>query len=281
MRPNNATNPITTLTPVLQTVHQLQSHFGTAPQVAVLLGSGWGGFPQHLKNTRSVPYTELAAFAPSGVEGHTGALMVGHIDAERVVVLSGRRHTYEDDDCTSMAGAIQSLQTWGVQVLVLTNAAGSLRPAILPGSLMLISDHINAPQRSPLVGESGNTRFVDMAGAYDQALRMRAHRVAVQQQILLTDGIYLWALGPQFETPAEVRMFAAWGADAVGMSTVPESILARYCGLRVLGLSVITNMAAGLSAEVLSHEATLSQALASEAQAVSFLRALLLDLLSD
>ncbi len=264
--------------PVVQTAQQLQSHFGAAPTTAVLLGSGWGGLSRHLTNAQSVSYSALAAFAAPGVQGHTGTVMVGQIDAQCVAVLSGRRHTYEDNDCAAMAGAIRSLQAWGVRVLVLTNAAGSLRPAMPPGSLMLIADHINAPQRSPLVGESDNTRFVDMAGAYDPALRTRALRVAEQQQVRLAEGTYLWALGPQFETPAEVRMFAAWGADGVGMSTVPETIVARHCGLRVLGLSLITNMAAGLSAEVLSHEATLSQAQASEAQAVGYLCALLASL---
>ena len=201
--------------------------------------------------------------------------MVGYAGTRRVALLCGRTHTYEHGDCAAMAGAIRSLQAWGVQTLVLTNAAGSLRAAMPPGSLMLISDHINAPQRSPLVGTSGNSRFVDMGAAYDPALRAHAMEVAAQQQIPLTEGTYLWALGPQFETPAEIRMFAAWGADAVGMSTVPETIVARHCGLRVLGLSLITNMAAGLSAEVLSHAATLSQAQASEAQATGFLGALL------
>ncbi len=268
-------------TSAAQTAQQLQTHFGEAPSVAVLLGSGWAGVTQQLQNAHSVPYTALAAFAPTGVEGHSGAVWVGHIGTQRVAVLAGRRHTYEDNDCAAMAGAIRSLQAWGVQTLVLTNAAGSLRPAMPPGSLMLITDHINAPQRSPLVGISGNSRFVDMGTAYDPALRAHALRVAAERQLPLHEGTYLWALGPQFETPAEIRMFAAWGADAVGMSTVPETIVARHCGLRVLGLSLITNMAAGLSAEVLSHAATLNQAQASGAQAAGFLCALLANLPSE
>ena len=159
-------------------------------------------------------------------------------------------------------------------MLVLTNAAGGLRSHLPPGSLMLLADHINATQCSPLIGEGGNTRFVDMGAAYDPDLRTHALQIAAQQQVPLVEGTYLWALGPQFETPAEVRMFAAWGADAVGMSTVPETIVARHCGLRVLGLSLITNMAAGLSAEVLTHAATLEQAHASGASAAGFLTAL-------
>jgi inosine/guanosine/xanthosine phosphorylase family protein len=174
-----------------------------------------------------------------------------------------------------MAGAIRSLRAWGVQTLVQTNAAGSLRSHMPPGSLMLIADHINAPQRSPLVGESGNTRFVDMVNAYDDSLRALARSAAAARGTPLPEGTYLWALGPQFETPAEIRMFAAWGADAVGMSTVPETILARHCGLRVLGLSLITNMAAGLSHEALTHAATLAQAQAASDTAAGFLADLL------
>jgi inosine/guanosine/xanthosine phosphorylase family protein len=260
---------------ITQTVQQLQAHFGAAPTVAVVLGSGWGGVTQYLKDAKTVAYAELAAFEPTGVEGHAGTLVVGHIGAQRVAVLAGRRHTYENNDCTGMAGAIRSLSAWGVQVLVQTNAAGSLRAHMPPGSLMLIADHINAPQRSPLVGETGNARFVDMVDAYDGALRAQARALASARGTRLSEGTYLWALGPQFETPAEIRMFAAWGADTVGMSTVPETILARHAGLRVLGLSLITNLAAGLSSEALTHAATLAQAQAAGETAAGFLAALL------
>lgn len=260
---------------ITQTTEQLQQRFGAAPAVAVVLGSGWGGVTQHLQDARTVPYTELAAFEPTGVEGHAGALVVGQLGGQRVAVLAGRRHTYENDDCTGMAGAIRSLAAWGVPVLVLTNAAGSLRSHMPPGSLMLLADHINAPQRSPLVGASGNARFVDMVNAYDPALRAQALSLAVARGTPLTEGTYLWALGPQFETPAEIRMFAAWGADAVGMSTVPETILARHAGLRVLGLSLITNLAAGMSGEALTHAATLAQAQAAGETAAGYLADLL------
>lgn len=260
---------------IAHTAQQLQQRFGAAPAVAVILGSGWAGVTAHLRDASQAPYAELAAFEPTGVEGHAGALVVGHIGTHRVAVLAGRRHTYENNDCSAMAGAIRSLRAWGVQILVQTNAAGSLRSHMPPGSLMLIADHINAPQRSPLVGESGNTRFVDMVNAYDDSLRALARSAAAARGTPLPEGTYLWALGPQFETPAEIRMFAAWGADAVGMSTVPETILARHCGLRVLGLSLITNMAAGLSDEALTHAATLAQAQAASDTAAGFLADLL------
>ena len=258
-----------------ETADQLQRHFGTAPRVAAILGSGWGAVTQHLSDPVTVPYTALSAFEPTGVEGHAGALTVGRLGGTRVAILAGRRHTYENNDCTAMAGAIRSLKAWGVETLVQTNAAGSLRPHMPPGSLMLIGDHINAPQRSPLVGEHGNARFVDMVDAYDPTLRTMARRLAAERQTALAEGTYLWALGPQFETPAEIRLCAAWGADAVGMSTVPETILARHAGLRVLGLSLITNLAAGLSDEALTHAATLAQAQAASATAAGFLAALL------
>ena len=172
-----------------------------------------------------------------------------------------------------MAGALRTLKRWGVKVLLQTNASGSLRSHNPPGSLMLIADHINAPQRSPLVGEPGSERFVDMSVAYDLELRAHAMAVAQARNMVLSEGTYCWALGPQFETPAEIRMFAAWGADAVGMSTVPETILARHAGLRVMGLALITNMAAGLSAEALTHALTLQQAQLSGERASAFLAA--------
>lgn len=275
------THPTRSPAAIQNTVATLQDRFEQAPDVAVILGSGWAGAAAQLTHTQRVPYAKLSAFAAPQVQGHGSELVVGYAGTRRVALLCGRTHTYEHGDCAAMAGAIRSLQAWGVHTLVLTNAAGSLRPAMPPGSLMLIGDHINAPQRSPLVGTSGNSRFVDMGTAYDPTLRAHALRVAAERQLPLVEGTYLWALGPQFETPAEIRMFAAWGADAVGMSTVPETIVARHCGLRVLGLSLITNMAAGLSTEVLSHAATLAQAQASGAQAAGYLCALLADLPSQ
>jgi inosine/guanosine/xanthosine phosphorylase family protein len=253
------------------TVRILQTTFGPAPEVAVVLGSGWAGAAQQVENPKRLDYSELPAFQATGVEGHVSALTVGRMGAQRVAVLGGRKHTYETGDCAGMAGALRSLKGWGVKLLLQTNAAGSLRPNMPPGTLMLITDHINATQRSPLVGQPGNERFVDMSAAYDPELLAHTRQLAQTKQVALGEGTYLWALGPQFETPAEIRMFAAWGADAVGMSTVPETILARHAGLRVVGLSLMTNMAAGLSSEALTHSATLQQAQASGEFAAGFL----------
>jgi len=158
-------------------------------------------------------------------------------------------------------------------VLVQTNAAGSLHADRGPGSLMLIADHINLPQRSPLVGETGSERFVGMADAYDRSLRLGARQVALRRGVHLHEGVYLWCFGPQFETPAEIRMLRAFGAQAVGMSTVPETIIARHAGLKVLGLSMMTNMAAGMEDEVLSHAHTLATASGASERAVATLAA--------
>jgi inosine/guanosine/xanthosine phosphorylase family protein len=261
-----------------ETVRILQETFGTAPEVAVVLGSGWARAAQQVQDARRLDYSELPAFQATGVEGHVSALTVGHLGTQRVAMLGGRQHTYETGDCAGMSGALRSLKNWGVKLLVQTNAAGSLRAHMPPGTLMLITDHINATQRSPLVGETDNVRFVDMSSAYDPELLAHTRELARENQVALGEGTYLWALGPQFETPAEIRMFAAWGADAVGMSTVPETILARHAGLRVLGLSLMTNMAAGLSSETLTHAATLRQAQTSGTYAAQFLTDLLASL---
>jgi len=252
-------------------VARLQAEFGAAPEVAVVLGSGWAGAVDQVLDAKHLAYAELPAFPLPKVEGHVSEVVVGRMGAQRVAMLRGRAHTYESGDCTGMAGALRSLKAWGVKALIQTNASGSLSASMPPGSLMLIADHINAPQRSPLVGAPGSERFVDMSAAYDAELRAHARKVAKAAQLSLGEGVYVWALGPQFETPAEIRMFAAWGADAVGMSTVPETILARHAGLRVMGLALMTNMAAGLSAEALTHALTLQQAAVSGERAAQFL----------
>jgi purine-nucleoside phosphorylase len=190
-----------------------------------------------------------------------------------VAVLSGRRHAYEDGDCGAMKAALQTLRELGCEMLLQTNAAGSLLPTMPAGSLMLAADHLNLAQRSPLVGEGGSQRFVDMRDAYDPALRERARRAAAAAGVALHEGTYAWLLGPQFETPAEIRMLRMLGADAVGMSTVPETILARWLGMRVLAISLITNLAAGLSDEHLSHAHTLAQAAAASQRAGALLAA--------
>ena len=242
----------------IDTLRQRAPHL--QPRIAVVLGSGWGAFTDHLIDALQIPYTELAGFPQPGVAGHGGSLWLGRLGAQPVAVLSGRQHAYETGAVDGMGEPLRVLKHLGCHTLVQTNAAGSLRPDMPPQSLMLLSDHLNLPQRSPLVGVNGSERFVNMVDAYDPALRAHARQVAQAQGTPLFEGVYAWAFGPQFETPAEIRMLRLLGADAVGMSTVPETILARHLGLRVLALSFITNLGAGMSAEQLSHAHTLAQA---------------------
>lgn len=247
---------------------------GVRPAVAVLLGSGWGGLAERVARPVVVPYGELPAFPPLGVDGHAGRVVLGRLGTQPVAVLCGRKHTYETGDPSAMKGAIRTLAACGVQVLVQTNAAGSLDLKMRPGELMLIADHLNLVQASPLLGERGSQRFVDLRDAYDPALRAQAHAAATLAGARLHEGTYAWVMGPQFETPAEIRMLQRLGAQAVGMSTVPETILARRFGLRVLALSMFTNMGCGIEPEALSHDHTLAAAQRASAQAVPLLEAI-------
>ena len=237
------------------------------PRIAVVLGSGWGGLTQHIRDAVQIPYTELPGFPQPTVAGHSATLWLGHIGAQPVAVMSGRKHGYETGAVDGMAAPLQVLQQLGCHTLVQTNAAGSVRPDMPPQSLMLITDHLNLPQRSPLVGQNGSERFVNMVDAYDPTLNCLSAQTAREKGATLFEGVYAWFLGPQFETPAEIRMAQRLGADAVGMSTVPETILARHLGLRVLALSFITNLGAGMSSEHLSHAHTLQQAQEGSAKA--------------
>ena len=247
---------------------------GLAPRLGIVLGSGWDGVADLVDAAVDIPYAELPAFPVLGVAGHAGSLRLGTIAGVGVALLRGRKHAYETGDAGAMKGAIRTLAALGCGALLLTNAAGSLATAMAPGALMLISDHLNVVQRTPLHDEPGASRFIDMSSAYDPALRDQAAAAAEAVGIALHEGVYAWVLGPQFETPAEIRMLRAMGAQAVGMSTVPETILARHAGLRVLGLAMLTNMGAGMAAETLSHAHTLHTAQATAATASRLLAAI-------
>ena len=244
---------------------------GPAPRLALVLGSGWDATADLVTDPIDIPYAELPAFPVPGVAGHAGSLRLGRIAGRAVALLRGRQHAYEAGDAAAMKGAIRTLAAWGVGTLLLTNAAGSLATEMPAGSLMLISDHLNIAQRTPLLGEHGSSRFVDMGNAYDSGLRDQAAAAAAEAGIELHEGVYAWVLGPQFETPAEIRMLRGLGAQAVGMSTVPETILARHAGLQVLGLSMLTNLGAGMTDETLSHAHTLQRAQATSALAARLL----------
>jgi purine-nucleoside phosphorylase len=237
---------------------------GFQPKVAVVLGSGLGGFAADVKPVASIAYGDLPGFPQTTVGSHAGKLVLGHVGPTPVAVLQGRAHYYERGRADEMKDAIDTLAGIGCETLLLTNAAGSLRLDMPPGSAMVITDHINFTGVNPLFGESGDGRFVDMVDAYDPKLVAQMLAVAKSANILCHDGIYIWFSGPSFETPAEIHAARVLGADAVGMSTVPETILARRAGLRVAALSLMTNYAAGLSRDKLGHDQTLAVARESE-----------------
>lgn len=229
---------------------------GLAPSVAMVLGSGLGGLVDEVEDAIRIPYADLPGFPQSGVTGHAGTLVAGHFAGRPVLMLAGRAHYYEHGDAAVMRPALETLAGIGVTRLILTNAAGSLDPEMLPGSVMLVTDHINFSGSNPLFGEPTDRRFVGLTEAYDAGMRAAIERAAAAVDINLHKGVYMWFSGPSFETPAEIRMARLFGADAVGMSTVPEVILARFLGLRVAACSVITNLAAGMTGAELSHQET-------------------------
>lgn len=229
---------------------------GLKPWLAIVLGSGLSGLAENVEGAIRVPYAELPGFPESHVSGHGGALVAGRLEGRPVVMLAGRAHYYEKGDAAAMRPALEALAELGVEKLILSNAAGSLDPDMPPGSVMLIEDHINLAGANPLIGERTDKRFVGMTEAYDKLMRRALRRAAEREDLELFRGIYCWWSGPSFETPAEIRMIRMLGADAVGMSTVPEVILARFLGMEVAACSVITNLAAGMTGDELSHEET-------------------------
>ncbi|MFP4360793.1 MAG: purine-nucleoside phosphorylase [Alphaproteobacteria bacterium] len=232
-------------------------------RIAVVLGSGLGAFVERLSDRAEVTYTELAGFPRPSVAGHAGVVTAGRLGGVPILVLQGRAHLYEGAPAAAITAPVRALKALGVRLLVLTNAAGAIGPDLAVGELALIADHINGLGTNPLVGPNdaaAGPRFVDMSAVYDPDLRARVAAVAARLGIRLPAAVYLATLGPCFETPAEIRAFRALGADLVGMSTVPEAIAARHAGLTVLGLSAVTNRAAGLAAGPLSHEQTLAGA---------------------
>jgi len=235
----------------------------SAPRFALILGSGLGGLADLIDGAVTLPYADLPGFPISTVEGHAGQLVLGRLAGVAIACLSGRSHFYESKGLATMTPAIRALKLAGVETLFLTNAAGSLRPEIGPGRLVVITDHINLLPGTPLIGANDarfGPRFFSLANAYDADRRRQLLATAQGLGIVLAEGVYLACPGPCFETPAEIRMMRIMGADLVGMSTVPEVIAARHCGLEILAVSVVTNLAEGLSDATLSHEHTMKHA---------------------
>jgi purine-nucleoside phosphorylase len=232
------------------------------PKIAVVLGSGLGFFTERMTDTVTLPYVEIPGFPVTTVIGHGGELVSGKIGGKEILAQSGRFHLYEGHEASVATIAVRTFAELGVETLILTNAAGGIRRTFGAGMVMLIADHINLTFRNPLIGPvlPGEERFPDMSDPYDSSLRDLARRAALEQRVPLTEGVYAQVLGPSYETPAEIRMLERMGADAVGMSTAVEVIAARARGIRCLGFSVVTNLAAGISPKKLDHNEVMETA---------------------
>ncbi|KXG43343.1 purine-nucleoside phosphorylase [Tepidibacillus infernus] len=227
------------------------------PEIGLILGSGLGVLADEIEEAVQIPYSEIPHFPVSTVEGHKGQLVIGKLAGKSVIAMQGRFHFYEGYSMQEVTFPVRVMKELGVQKLLVTNAAGGINLSFKPGDLMIIEDHINFMFNNPLIGPNENelgVRFPDMSTAYSEVLIEKAKSVADQLQIDLKSGVYVGLTGPTYETPAEVRMLRTMGSDAVGMSTVPEVIVARHSGIEVLGISCITNMAAGILPQPLSHD---------------------------
>lgn len=248
----------TTLSQRIDTAYRwLRAQTDAAPEVGLILGSGLGDFCDKLENPLSIPFSSIPGFPVSTVEGHAGAFVFGRCRGRAVAALRGRVHYYEGYSQQEITMPVRLMARLGVKTLLLTNAAGGINLDFSAGALMLISDHINFSGANPLTGpnlDQFGPRFPDMSDVYTRALREKLKPLAAQAGIPLREGVYVMYSGPSYETPAEIRFFRAMGGDAVGMSTVPEAIAARHCGMAVMGVSCITNMAAGILPQKLSHQ---------------------------
>ena len=242
---------------VLESIEFIQSRTALKPEIGLVLGSGLGGLGERLRDACSIPYEAIPHFARSTAPGHAGRLLVGRLGAKTALCMQGRFHCYEGHPMAELVYPVRVMSKLGIRTLVLTNAAGGMNRDWKPGDLMLITDHINYMGANPLTGpnaEGFGPRFPDMTTAYTPALLYLARKTAADLGIQLREGVYLGYMGPSFETPAEIRLFQSWGAGACGMSTVPEVIAARHCGLNVLAISCITNLAAGILNKPLSSD---------------------------
>jgi purine-nucleoside phosphorylase len=256
----------------------IRSRIACQPAVAVVLGSGLGAFAEELADPVSIPYSEIPGWPPSTAIGHAGKLIIGKLGSVNVAVMAGRAHLYEGYSPAQVTYGIRVLGSLGVRSLVFTNAAGGINLSLERGGLVLISDHINLQGVNPLAGpnlDELGPRFPDMSDAYCRAFRECARRVASELGIAVKEGVYAGVLGPSYETPAEIRYLRTIGADVVGMSTVPEVIVANHMGIRVLGISCVTNMAAGILPQKINHEEVLETGAQVRGTLVRFLKALL------
>ncbi|HEV2175677.1 MAG TPA: purine-nucleoside phosphorylase [Terriglobia bacterium] len=251
---------------------------GARPRVGIILGSGLGAVARSLEGAKQIPYRRIPHFPRSTVVGHAGELHLGRWSGVPVAILAGRMHLYEGYTAAEVVFPTRVLALLGVETLIVTCAAGGIAPQAAPGSFLILADHINMQGQNPLAGAHDarwGARFIDMSQAYDPALRRAARNTAAALRLKCSEGVYASLLGPSFETPAEIRALRRCGADAVGMSTVPEVIAARQAGVRVLGIATITNRAAGLSRQPLSHEEVLEMGKTTSENLIRFLDTLL------
>lgn len=242
---------------IQEAANYLQEKYSSIPKIGLILGSGLGVLADEIENAVKIPYEEIPGFPVSTVEGHAGQLVFGTIHDRQVVAMQGRFHYYEGYSFDKVTFPVRVMKELGVETLIVTNAAGGVNESFAPGNLMLISDHINNMGSNPLIGPNDSqlgVRFPDMSEAYAKDLRTVAREVAKSINLEIQEGVYVGNTGPSYETPAEVRMLRILGGDAVGMSTVPEVIIARHAGIKVLGISCISNMAAGILDQPLNHE---------------------------
>jgi purine-nucleoside phosphorylase len=239
----------------------LMERIATAPRMAIVLGSGLGALADELENPVVIPYVQIPGFPSSTAPGHAGRLVCGTLAGKSVIAMQGRFHYYEGYTMDKVVFPVRVFRAMGVQRILLTNACGGANPGFSPGEFMVIRDHINLSGQNPCIGpndESLGQRFFDMSRTYSPSLRALAHEAGRNLGMKLHEGVYAWFTGPSFETPAEIRMAQVLGADAVGMSTVPEAIAAAHCGLEILGISCITNMAAGMLDQPITSEEVLA-----------------------
>jgi purine-nucleoside phosphorylase len=272
--------PARTGSVVEETIAFLKARVAHRPRVMVVLGSGLGALGDDIEDAVRIPFGEIPGFAASAVEGHKGMFVAGTLEGVDVVALQGRFHLYEGHAAEMAALPIRAMAGLGAGTLIVSNAAGALNPSFPAGLLMIIDDHINLMWRNSLIGPvaPGETRFPDMSRPYDAELQRLAERVALEQEIPVARGVYLALLGPSYETPAEIRMLRKLGGDAVGMSTIPEVLAARALGVRVLGVSLITNPAAGVTGQPLSHEEVIAAGREASGRFITLIRGVIRNL---
>ena len=265
-------------------VAAVREHTPLVPEVGIVLGSGLGGLADDLEDAVAIPFAELPGWPPATAPGHAGRLLLGRLGDRLVVMLQGRFHLYEGNDPGLVIQPVLLFGALGARIVVLTNAAGGLDPSFGPGTLMVMTDHLNLTGRSPLMGPNADElgpRFADLTDAWSPRLRRRLHAAAVAEAVEVREGIYVGLTGPTYETPAEVRMLAGLGGDAVGMSTVLECIAARWIGLEVCGVSLVTNAGAGYTGAALTHEEVLTSGAEAGPRLARVIRRFLADLADD